>query len=1029
MFKRCLFITVALVFLCTSAWAQLLNSPWPKIHKDIRNSGYTSAVGTSIGKIKWRFATEKPITSSPALDNNGRIYFGSADKNLYCLDRITGSLIWKYATGDAIEHSSPAIDVNGILYIGSIDGNLYAFNTNTIDPNNPQPYWVYPTAATLPRPGIYGSPNIADDGTIIFGSADGILHALNPTNPPTVKWKAPLHMIWSTPTIVNESNTLYIGTLKNGLRRKLEKSPDTFPCPNRPVKSETYTYHNYFELDLDTGDVEWYGPNTDTVLTGIYGSIGIQPDGDLLIPTEGDGLFIGRNYGVFAAVNYPFDNATCTLIPNEALNFDTISNGALTYGTPSVIQDGSFFLGMKDTIYRFTGTGSTYFSYTTEGNIEDSTAIDGNLNVYIGCNGGVFYCFNSNSPLQPLRWRYPETGFIQKLNGDKAEIISSPAIDNDAKHSIYFGASDGAMYAFYDGASIKGTVTLEGTDPPTPLAAVEIVLKDTTNTVVATTSTDTSGNFIFSGIPGGQYTVTPKKDGYILNPTEKPVTLANLDVNGVDFVAAQAFTLTGRVVSAVDGTGLPSVSIGLVTKNASQVVVYSDNSTVTDANGYYTILNVGYGNSKVTPVLSGWGFDPPSITQPIPAGTAGGQTYTLENFQGTLGYQISGKVIDPANPDNGTNGIENVNLTLVGDATFPTKTITTNPQGTYSFTGLQNGTYKITPSLGLYKFSPKMLDLQIQNASKLNQNFYGATGLTISGNIKLPASESSYDGFSVNLYKDDETFWSKIFNRNKPRTLVATATVSSPGGFFIFMGIDAGKYVVEPSAAGYGFSPASTKVTALTDVANLIFTASAGFTISGKVTNIFGIGQSNFAVNLVNNASSADAVITYTNSDGSYTFTGLEAGTYTVIPDPSSFYVVTPTSRSVTVLLESVRKVNFFVISFCSKTYITLPFWGADGDTVYVIGTNFGPPPTDNTTSVAVTLSDGTEVSVPAGVYFGTSDPETWVSAKFSDWTPVYITAKVPLLDGRLMKVWVVKPGLTTCITIEPTNFFINTRM
>ncbi len=68
------------------------------------------------------------------------------------------------------------------------------------------------------------------------------------------------------------------------------------------------------------------------------------------------------------------------------------------------------------------------------------------------------------------------------------------------------------------------------------------------------------------------------------------------------------------------------------------------------------------------------------------------------------------------------------------------------------------------------------------------------------------------------------------------------------------MGVDAGKYIVEPTAPGYGFSPASTKVSALTDVANLTFTASAGFTISGRVTNLLGFAESGISLILTNNS-------------------------------------------------------------------------------------------------------------------------------------------------------------------------------
>ena len=367
-------------------------------------------------------------------------------------------------------------------------------------------------------------------------------------------------------------------------------------------------------------------------------------------------------------------------------------------------------------------------------------------------------------------------------------------------------------------------------------------------------------------------------------------------------------------------------------------------------------------------------------------------------------------------------------MTLASQSLSESVVVNTNDKGLYSFTGLQNGTYTVTPSLNLYQFSPKTLEVKIQDASMLDQDFYGATGITISGTIKLTGTETTFDGFSVNLYRDDETIWSKLFNKNKPRTLVSTATVAS-NGFFIFMGVSAGKYIVEPSAAGYGFEPASTKIAAtVLNVSNLVYTGSLGFTISGKFANLLGVVQPNIIVNLISNSTGATATTT-SNSDGTYTFTGLNPGTYSVTPEPSPIYNVVPTTRTVTISLESLRKINFLVFSFCTKPIINLPFWGTNGNVIAILGTNFGPLPSDSTSVVAITLSDGTEISKPAGVYFGTNDPETWVSAVVKTWSPVYITAEVPIMDLRLMRVWVVRGGLTTCIKIVPTNFFINTRI
>ncbi|MBN2109193.1 MAG: carboxypeptidase regulatory-like domain-containing protein, partial [Deltaproteobacteria bacterium] len=197
--------------------------------------------------------------------------------------------------------------------------------------------------------------------------------------------------------------------------------------------------------------------------------------------------------------------------------------------------------------------------------------------------------------------------------------------------------------------------------------------------------------------------------------------------------------------------------------------------------------------------------------------------------------------------------------------------------------------------------------------------------------------------------------------------------------------------------------------------------------ISGKITNLIGIGESGIGVSLVNDLTGDEYTAT-TGLDGSYSFPGLESGSFTVIPEQTEFNTVSPASKNVIVTTDSVRKVNFKVYSLCTKTLITIPFWGTTDSTVNIIGSFFGTTPApDDTSTVAVTLYDGTTTSVAPGVYFGTNDPSSWVKATVDYWSPVYITAKVPVLALRVVRVWVVRPGLSACITNSPLNFFINT--
>jgi outer membrane protein assembly factor BamB len=62
-------------------------------------------------------AGHKNLWSSPAFDQ-GRVYFGSYDGNVYCLDTVTGREIWRFTEADWVG-SSPALAPElGYLFIG-----------------------------------------------------------------------------------------------------------------------------------------------------------------------------------------------------------------------------------------------------------------------------------------------------------------------------------------------------------------------------------------------------------------------------------------------------------------------------------------------------------------------------------------------------------------------------------------------------------------------------------------------------------------------------------------------------------------------------------------------------------------------------------------------------------------------------------------------------------------------------------------------------------------------------------------------
>ena len=147
------------------------------------------ALDAASGAPRWKFATRGRVTSSPAIAA-GRVYFSSFDSNLYAVDAASGVLVWKFTTagerrfsGKHLHGAEPAAEVmpdpfdvflsspviaGGLLYFGSGDGNVYALDTATGTLR-----WKFHTGNV-----VHASPAVAA-GTLYVGSWDSYFYALD----------------------------------------------------------------------------------------------------------------------------------------------------------------------------------------------------------------------------------------------------------------------------------------------------------------------------------------------------------------------------------------------------------------------------------------------------------------------------------------------------------------------------------------------------------------------------------------------------------------------------------------------------------------------------------------------------------------------------------------------------------------------------------------------------------------------------------------------------------------------------------
>lgn len=141
------------------------------------------------------------------------------------------------------------------------------------------------------------------------------------------------------------------------------------------------------------------------------------------------------------------------------------------------------------------------------------------------------------------------------------------------------------------------TYSISGTVSGAVLQGVTINLAGTAS---ASTTTDASGNYSFTGLANGIYTVTPSLAGHVFTPTSIAVNVAGASVTGMSPTATASTALTYCLSGTVSGAVVQNVTVTLNGANTG--------STLTDASGNYSFCGLVSGDYTVTPSLAGYSF-------------------------------------------------------------------------------------------------------------------------------------------------------------------------------------------------------------------------------------------------------------------------------------------------------------------------------------------------------------------------------------------------------------------------------------
>ncbi|MFO0802292.1 MAG: SdrD B-like domain-containing protein [Gemmataceae bacterium] len=619
--------------------------------------------------------------------------------------------------------------------------------------------------------------------------------------------------------------------------------------------------------------------------------------------------------------------------------------------------------------------------------------------------------------------------------------------------------------------------SLDGGEPGLP--GISIRLLDPNGNVVSTTTTNPDGSYSFPNVPPGNYTlveVQPPGYGDVpggpFAPNSRPITVGNVPVSNQNFADALS-SIAGSVFIDANGNGtrdsgeagIGGLPIRLDSAGADNVFGTADDvtgfrTTTTDVSGNYTFTLLPTGVYRVVEVSQ----PSPFLDGPETAGPAGGDTsvndqisniplaagtdiagYTFAEIQpGPAGSTfISGTVYLDTNgngvQDAGEPGVPNVLVSIFSGGTIPPANILTDANGNYVFTGVIPGlTYTVSEGQPAgYASGPEnagnVTDVFIPANGAAGVNF-GETPGSISGTVYFDrdadggfnAGDTPLSGVTVTLLDS---------NGNTIATQITAAD-----GSYTFTNLAAGTYrVVETQPTGYnqgvntpgaGASVSATDELTFTLTPGLASTGNnfgeRGASIGGTVwidTNRDGIrnpsetaGIPNVTITLLD-ANGAVVGSTTTTANGSYTFTNLPPGNYTLVQtQPPAYGSSTSNSIPITLTTTGAANANF------GETLATLSgtvFADTDGDgirdagengisgvTVTLTGTDVDGNPVNRTTTTDAS-GNYTFSDLPAGTYtitetqptaFG-DGPDT-VGSAGGDLAPTDSIIRVPVGAG-----------------------------
>ena len=544
------------------------SSDWNMFMGDLNHTGYSSSTAPDTNNLLWSFETGDEIYSSPTVAN-GKVFIGSRNGKIYCLDEFTGKKIWEYSTGTGVLYgvTSSAAIIDGKVIFGSCNNNIYCLPENDTNDDGvigeDEVIWIFET-----EDAVYSSPAVVHE-KVFIGSNDKNLYCLD-VNSGNLIWNfIAEEPVYSSPVVYN--GKVYFGTA---------------PC-------EGASYAKIHCVDEITGKELW------SYLTGE--SVVSSP------MINNDRLYFGCLDGyVYCFDSDPIDGIDEGILDPDGVEYDIIwkFNSDLTYSSPCYADGKVYIASLNNKVYCLdSATGEQIWDYETENDIFSSPIIV-DEKLYIGSIDGKFYCLNASTG-SPI-WNYTTIFAEYGISGSAAVADGKVFVGSCDKNIYCFGKPtsptlSAKIYAdplnLYPCNESKITVRVLNGTVPIPGAYVSLIADSGfTN---SSGFTDDNGNFsrIYSAPltyskPKYQIDAIASKSGFVngtdsieinIKPFWKFLTVS-ITSNPPMLNSGQRSIITVHVIEGI--TPVANVEIEISAEGGS----FSKVNGLTDENGNFTTL-------------------------------------------------------------------------------------------------------------------------------------------------------------------------------------------------------------------------------------------------------------------------------------------------------------------------------------------------------------------------------------------------------------------------------------------------------